>query len=203
MCLNIVQQRCEMDSREAIIQTTIDLIEERGERLNTITVREISRSAGVGLGLVNYYFENKDKLIAVCVERIVNGIVDRFTAIREQTDGLSPVEKLERLGNMTLDFLFEHRAVSKISMLTDMQSPAENDNTQKTYSAYLSLVSACRPDWDEERVKRKTFCLITAMQQAFLRSDVILISQGVDLRNKTERRRFHRQILQDVLELAA
>lgn len=192
-----------MDSREAIIQTTIDLIEERGERLNTITVREISRSAGVGLGLVNYYFENKDKLIAVCVERIVNGIVDRFTAIREQTDGLSPVEKLERLGNMTLDFLFEHRAVSKISMLTDMQSPAENDNTQKTYSAYLSLVSACRPDWDEERVKRKTFCLITAMQQAFLRSDVILISQGVDLRNKTERRRFHRQILQDVLELAA
>lgn len=192
-----------MDSREAIIQTTIALIEERGERLNTITVREISGSAGVGLGLVNYYFENKDKLIAVCVERIVNGIVDRFTAIREQTDGLSPVEKLERLGNMTLDFLFEHRAVSKISMLTDMQSPAENDNTQKTYSAYLPLVSACRPDWDEEKVKRKTFCLITAMQQAFLRSDVILNSQGVDLRNKTERRRFHRQILQDVLELAA
>lgn len=192
-----------MDSREAIIQTTIALIEERGERLNTITVREISRSAGVGLGLVNYYFENKDKLIAVCVERIVNGIVDRFTAIREQTNGLSPVEKLDRLGNMTLDFLFEHRAVSKISMLSDMQSPAENDNTQKTYSAYLPLVSACRPDWDEEKVKRKTFCLITAMQQAFLRSDVILISQGVDLRDKTERRRFHRQILQDVLELAA
>lgn len=192
-----------MDSREAIIQTTIALIEERGERLNTITVREISRSAGVGLGLVNYYFENKDKLIAVCVERIVNGIVDRFTAIREQTNGLSPVEKLDRLGNMTLDFLFEHRAVSKISMLTDMQSPVENDNTQKTYTAYLPLVSACRPDWDEAKVKRKTFCLITAMQQAFLRSDVILISQGVDLRDKTERRRFHRQILQDVLELAA
>lgn len=191
-----------MDNRESIIQATICLIEEHGEQPNGITVREICKKAGVGLGLVNYYFENKDKLISACVERIINGIVDKFAAIREHTEGFTPFEKLDYLGNMTLDFLFEHCAVSEISILTDMQTPKENDNTQRTYSAYLPLVAACRPDWDEGKVKRITYCLITAMQQAFLRRDIISSSQGVDLRDKAERNLFLRQLLQDLLGVA-
>ncbi len=50
-------------------------------------------------------------------------------------DGFTPFEKLKCLGNMTLDFLFEHYAISKISVLTDMQSPKENDNTYRTYAS--------------------------------------------------------------------
>ena len=52
-----------MDNKEAIIQETIKLIEEKGERLDEITVREICKRASVGLGLVNYHFGNKEKLI--------------------------------------------------------------------------------------------------------------------------------------------
>lgn len=190
------------NNKEAIVEATVTLIEERGEKLNTITVREICRRANVGLGLVNYYFENKDKLIAFCVEKIINGIVEKFAATCEQTSRLAPFEKLDFLGNMTLDFLFDHYAVSKISILTDMQTPKENDNTHKTYAAYLPLVAACRPDWDERKVKRMTHCLITAMQQAFLRSDVLLLSQGVNLRDRTERHSYHRQLLRDILGVA-
>ena len=47
-----------MDNKEAIIQETIKLIEEKGERLDEITVREICKRASVGLGLVNYHFGN-------------------------------------------------------------------------------------------------------------------------------------------------
>ena len=188
-----------MDNREEIINATVGLIEEKGDRVNAITVREICKKAGVGLGLVNYYFENKDKLISYCVEKIINGIVEKFAAIRERTKNLTPFEKLDYLGNMTLDFLFDHYAVSKISILTDMQTPKENDNTHRTFSAYLPLVSECRPDWDEDRVKRTAYYLITAMQQAVLRHEVLLVSQGVNLRDKAERRRYHRQTLQDIL----
>ena len=95
-----------MENKEAIIQATIELIEENGEHLEEITVREICRRAGVGLGLVNYHFKNKDKLIEQCVERMINGFVERFQNIREKTKGLTPFENLEYLGNMTLDFLF-------------------------------------------------------------------------------------------------
>lgn len=188
-----------MDNKEAIIQATIELIQEKGEQIQEITVREICRKANVGLGLLNYHFENKDKLIELCVERMVNGIVDNFKSIREKTGGLDPVEKLSCLGNMTLTFLFEHYAVSKISMLTDMQTPKEDDNTHKTCAAYLPLVAACRPDWDREMLERRTFCLIAAMQQSFLRSKVILQTKGIDLTNPEERRVFHDKMLRDIL----
>ena len=89
-----------MDNKETIIQTTIALIEEKGEDLDKITVREISKKAGVGLGLVNYHFGNKDKLMELCVERIINRIVEQFQNIREETEVLTPFEKLEYLGKI-------------------------------------------------------------------------------------------------------
>ena len=190
-----------MDNKDAIIQATIKLIEEKGEYLEEITVREICKRAGVGLGLVNYHFGNKDKLIELCVERIINGIVDNFRTIGEKTEGFTPFEKLEYLGNMTLDFLFEHYAISKISVLTDMQSPKENDNTYRTYAAYLPLVTACRPDLDESAIRRKTLYLITIMQQMFLRYEIISQTLGIDLRQKENRKNFHTQVLHDILEV--
>ncbi len=189
-----------MDTKEAIIQSTIDLIHEKGEQMDGITVREIAQRANVGLGLINYYFESKDKLIELCVERIVNGIVDAFHTIREQTENLSAFDKLAYLGNMTFSFLFEHYAVSRTSILSDMRIPKDDDNTHRTYLAYLPLVSACRPDWDEETLKRKTFYLITVMQQSFLRHKVIGQLYGIDLTNAKERKRFHETILHDILE---
>ena len=135
------------------------------------------------------------------VERCV-GTVEHFQNIREKTDGFTPFEKLKCLGNMTLDFLFEHYAISKISVLTDMQSPKENDNTYRTYAAYLPLVAACRPDWDESTVKRKTFCLISVMQQTFLRYETTSTILDIDLSKKENRKAWHTQILHDILEVS-
>lgn len=190
-----------MDSKEAILQATIDLIEENGEHLEEITVREICKRSGVGLGLVNNHFGNKDKLIEQCVERMINGIVEQFQNLQEKTEGLTPFEKLDHLGNMTLDFLFEHYAVSRISVLTDMKTPKSNDNTHRTYAAYLPLVAACRPDWDESTLRRKTFCLIAVMQEMFLRHETISQMLGVDLKKRENRKTFHAQVLHDILEV--
>lgn len=190
-----------MDNKETIIRAAMELIDERGEDPNEITVREICKKADVGLGLVNYHFGSKDKLIEICVERMINDTVDRFRRIREDTEGLSSFEKLESLGGMTFSFLFDRYAVSRISVLTDMNSPKENDNTTRTYEAYLPLVAECRPDWDEETLKRKTFCLITVMQQSFLRHESVRSMLGVDLTVKKEREAFHTRILHDILEV--
>lgn len=189
-----------MDSRERILEAAMELIQEKGEQVETISVREICKRADVGLGLVNYYFGSKEKLMEECVERLINGIVARFRGIREETKEASPFEKLRFLGNMTFEFLFTHAAVSRISVLTDMQSPKAGDNTHRTHESYLPLVAACRPDWDEDTVKRKTLCLITIMQQAFLRREIVSQMLGIDLGKPETRRAFHEQILHDILE---
>lgn len=188
-----------MDNKEMIMQATIQMINECGDHVSDITVREICRRAGVGLGLVNYYFGSKDALIELCVERIVNGIVDAFQSMGNQTDGLTPYAKLEYLGNLTFDFLFDHYAVSKISVLSDMRSPNPDDNTHRTYRAYLPLVAACHPEWEEGLLQRKTFCLVTCMQHAFIRHKAIGESMGVNLQNREDRRSFHAQLLREII----
>lgn len=115
----------------------------------------------MGLGLVNYHFGNKDRLMEICVERIVNGIVDNFQSIRENTEALPAFERL----------------------------------------AYLPPLSACRPDWNEETLRRRTFYLITVMQQSFLRHQAIKQLSGIDLTVPEEREAFHLTVLHDILEV--
>lgn len=190
-----------MNSRKKIIKAATELISENPDCPEEITIREISKRAGVGVGLINYHFETKEKLIEVCVENIINGIVANFVKISEQTKNDPPFERLERLGNMTLGFLFEHRAVSKISEISDMKSPSVNDNTQRTLEAYIPLVADCRPDWEEEKIRRKTFELIACMQLSFLRQDVLRETDGTDLNDACERKKYHDLMLRSILEM--
>ena len=188
-----------MNNKEALIQAATALIEEKGDNLNEITVREICKRAGVGLGLLNYHFGNKDKLIEVCVERMINEIIARFQTIREKETALTPREKLEFLGNMTWDYLFAHESIARISILTDMQEPKPEDNTHRTYRAYLPLVAACRPDWDDKTVRKKTFLLVTIMQQTFLRHKIVSGVIDMDLTQKENRKVLHTRILHEIL----
>lgn len=188
-----------MDNSEKIIQAATDLIVQSGERVEEITVRDVCKRAGVGLGLVNYYFGSKEALIEACVERFVRKIVRRFEEMRTQTAEKDPFERLVLLGDLTLSFLFEHAEISKISILSDMRSPDAGDNTCNTCRAYLPLVSACRPDLPQDEIERRTFCLIAAMQSAFLRSGILLRETGTDLTHPEERKAWYRKTLEELI----
>ena len=188
-----------MDNKEAIIQAAIELIEEKGKQIDEITVRDICKKAGVGLGLVNYHFGNKDALIEQCVERMVSAVVEQFQNLQQTGADCSPFEKIEYLGNLTIDFLFDHPAISRISAISDMKSPSEHDNTSRTFEAYLPLVAECRPDLDDKELRRRTLYLVTIMQQVFVRQKNMSQIFGVDLGVKENRHSVHAQILHDIL----
>lgn len=51
------------------------LIEQYNGDTKSITARMIAEQAGIGLGLINYHFGSKDKLITECVQRIIGEVV--------------------------------------------------------------------------------------------------------------------------------
>lgn len=60
------------------MEATTELIEQHNGNIKVITARMIAAKADVGLGLINYHFGSKEKLITECVQRIIGGVVAGF-----------------------------------------------------------------------------------------------------------------------------
>lgn len=184
--LNVVQERnIAMDKnanvKNRIIEVTTELIEKHNGNIKDITARMIATKADVGLGLINYHFGSKEKLITECVQRIIGKVVTEFQMMNQyETDK----ERLMDCATNVFNFLFEHSAISRISILGDLQNYTENCNSVLTQRGFsLSL----RNDISNEDKSMFVFILTVAMQAAFLGSETIKQLLGYDF-TKTEDR---------------
>ena len=60
----------ELEARQKILNATCDLLRE-GVKTQSITVRRIAERAGVGIGLINYHFQSRDKLLNEAVNSLM------------------------------------------------------------------------------------------------------------------------------------
>lgn len=157
-----------------IIEVTTKLIEKHDGSIKDITARMIAAKAGVGLGLINYHFGSKEKLITECVQRIIGKVVTEFQMTEQyETDK----ERLTNCATYVFNFLFEHSAISRVSILGDLQNYTENCNSVLTQRGFtLSLKS----DISNEDKSMFVFILTAAMQIAFLGSETIKQLLGYD-----------------------
>lgn len=176
--------------KEAIIYATTELIQELGGDISKITLRKISERANVGLGLINYHFGSKEKLITLCVQRIINNVVTCFSpnekAYSEESEPADK-ERLSDWAKQVYDFLFENHAVSGISILGDMQNYHAECNSVYTQRGFSKAI---KKDIEEDTKKLLVFMLTSAMQVAFLAGDSSKEILGYDLKIKEERDKY-------------
>lgn len=150
-----------------IIEVTTELIKQHNGNTKGITARIIAAKAGVGLGLINYHFGSKEKLITECVQRIIGKIVTEF---QMTTQYKTDKERLTACAIYVFDFLFEHSAISRISILGDLQNYTKNCNSVLTQRGFsLSL----KNDIANKDTSMFVFILTAAMQTAFLGSETV------------------------------
>ena len=110
--------------KETIINATTELIEQSGGEVKNITTRAIADKSGVALGLINYHFESKENLIAICVQRIINKVLMNLAPDKKdytEPDGLTDKQRLISFAQQTFDFLFDNYSIVKISILSDFK----------------------------------------------------------------------------------
>lgn len=183
------------DTKELIIETTIAMIRKADGDPAKITIREISKEAGIAVSQINYHFQSKENLIAQCVQRMIQGIIGLFDGIYSELENLSAFDKLRHMANMTFSFLYENENLSRISILTDYQSSNLNDNTKSTIAVYYPLVKKVCEERNIENPRLITELLVLSLQSVFLRTDKIIEELGVNLRNSDERSRFIDNVL--------
>lgn len=187
------------DMKDIIILETIRLIEKCGNKPESINFREICANLNISLGLINYHFGTKKNLVNACVGKMIDGIVSTFERIRDGINDLPPYEKLNSLSAMTLDYLFNHSNLSKMSINLDVSNPTILDNTSHTVKAYIPIIKLCKPSLSDIQIQMLTYRLVFTMQNVFTRAEVINKDLNINLFDKTERDKFHSQMLWEIM----
>ena len=141
----------------------------------------IAEQAGVGLGLINYHFGSKDKLITECVQRIIGKVVAGFQMEQQfETDK----ERLKAWATYVFNFLFEHSAISRISILGDFENYSANCNSVLTQRGFMHSLKEDVSDGDKSIL---VFILTSAMQVAFLGNETVKEVLGYDFTKSEDR----------------
>ena len=158
--------------KEDLIKITTDLIKENNGDVDKVTIRDIASRSGVSVGLINYHFGDKDKLIAECVQRIISNIVNSFKPTMDVDESLNKFDKgkmrLIKTAQRVFGFFFEQPSISRVSILDDYRNYSNESSSYFSLRGFSAVIGNAIEDQEEK--ERISFLLTTSMQVAFLRS---------------------------------
>ncbi len=187
-------------TKELIIATTIKMIQSAGSDPALITIRDISKEAGIAVSQINYHFSSKDNLIAVCVQSMVRDVIGLFDNSLADVKNKSDFDKLKYMANLTFSFLYANENLSRISILSDYQNAATGDNTDLTIQAYFPLIEKVCGEKSIPNAQSITEMIVLALQGAFLRSNILKDKLHIDLRDPEQRTEFVNSVLEQHLK---
>ena len=161
-------------TRERILDATLRVLARRG--VAGVSMRAVAREADVAIGLTNYHFENKIRLISAALERIG----DTDMELVAQDDTAPPADRLRRALQRALDPAF--LTDDYLSLRLQLWSLAGVDETfgeinraaQRRYLAGLAdLVAAARPDLYRQQAERRAIDILTEQNGVWLTAVLI------------------------------
>lgn len=184
------------DTKNLIIDTAIMLIKEVEKEPENITIRDISKRAGIAVSQINYHFQTKENLLSQCAQKMISNVIGKFDDCHTEMSCITTFEGLENMLNLTFTYLYENENLARISILSDHRTPSPTDNTNQTMNVYKPLVDKLCTEKGITNSPLVETLLMQSLQGVFLRTDVIKTELGVNLRNPEERRKFLHEVLE-------
>lgn len=174
-----------IDIKSKLINVTKELMKNSDGDISKITIRSIAEKSNVGVGLVNYHFQNKDNLIEICVQEMIGDVVKAFKPNLDSSE--TSMDRITSATKQVMDFLVSNEAISRISILSDMRNPSAQDNSTKTMQGFLSIFSN---EMNDLEAKKLCFALTSILQVCFLRRNSGMEFIGLNMFNKDDRDNF-------------
>jgi len=185
----------DLETRDKILKYTLEMVQNERD-FSKITVRRIIAGAGVSLSAVNYHFGSKEKLIneviSMSIRKFLSSEADPYVEYKDDA-----VKKLKELVKLPARYLAENPNISRISILSDMTNPIENDLTEQTIYFLMPAAKEVFQGKKEEEIKQELWKLVSIIQTAFLRHQSFIKLTGVDYFNSKERNKF----LEDYIDM--
>lgn len=178
--------------KDRIIKTTIDLIKDSDGFVENITIRKIAESANVAVGLVNYHFSSKEKLIEICVQKIISNVMSIFPNFENSNEYSENNQDIASFSSNVFKFLLNNPEISKISMLSDLTNPSTTSNSAISFKAIYKALT--NEELDKTK-KIKAFIFLATLQAAFLNKDISQELLSINLNDKNDYQNFFKEVV--------
>ena len=167
------------EARARILESAWNILQEKKDA-NAVTVREVATRAEVGIGLINYHFESKDKMLMEAAGNAMKIAAMKWEEV-EKDNTLYPKESLFQMLTQLSDMGSEHEYL--IRMAARLELTEGEIGTPLFILPYVKRITG----FEDTQAKLVAFVLITAIQSAVLRIDAFGRYTGYNIRNKDDR----------------
>lgn len=171
----------ENETRDRIVQATIELLNEQSD-VEKITVRLVAQRAGVGVGLINYHFHSRDKLLSLAIGSVMAEMATEF-GNTDKDDGKAGIERLRGMLKSLYTFAERHEKLIQF-LLTHGIVNGDMD-------AALYLIPILREVYpqekDEIQLRIIALQILLPIQVASINPSAFRIFTGIDLHDSKQR----------------
>ena len=182
----------DQEARERIILVVKEMMKEDLD-LDRLTVRQIAERAEVGIGLINYYFKSKDKLISLVVGEVMANLVSDY--LSQESDGdLDPANRLKEMLKALYGFGEKH---NKYVHYLIAHTLLEGD-----LGAAMMLIPRLKevfPDKDEFEVRIIALQILLPIQITSLNPGAFHLYSGIDLGDAGQRNNYIDKLIDNLI----
>jgi AcrR family transcriptional regulator len=173
----------ELEARARILQSVLDILNE-DTNLDDITVRQIAKRAGVGIGLINYHFQSKENLLQAAVSQAGGEIADQWKSSLDPSIQ-DPIERLKSMLKVNAAVGVANSKFASIAIRYELLK-----GEMSTCQVILPILrEICGSAKTEGEIKLISFILVSSLQLMFIRERAFKKYAEVDISNSQQRDR--------------
>lgn len=188
----------ENDAKERLIDVTIKMICQ-GKKPSEITVKDITETAELGNGMVNYHFQSKDNLIRLAVKKVMTCATNLLSEKMRVKECESPIKRLTIILKEVVNFIADNSEISKIAILDDLENNQGTAHLLSSEESYNKCLKDIYGD-NMEKLSIKNYLIAGYINYIFLKAEKIKSETGFDFYNKAHREKAIENLVDELLK---
>ena len=125
-----------VDRRDALLKSAIKLFAEKG--FSAVDLREISKDAGVTVGLIRHYFDSKDGLIDAAIANVTEQLQAVFGKVTADIDASSGQAFIDLMSQRHTEILYPRYELLQFLKHLAVELPDQSRPIFKSYYNHLN-----------------------------------------------------------------
>ncbi len=151
------------NSRDRILAVTVEMLLEKTS--NEIRTREIAEKAGVNIASIHYYFNSKENLINIAIEKVTIEGHDVWVSENIDFENSSKADLISYI-KCILSYSFQYKSFATTRISNMLNSSSANVNQMKIYSTLFNIIKCVDKTSDNQMLRGKVsliYALLTSL----------------------------------------